>query len=123
MRCLYVCLLYMASFDAMAQSDTLQPNALQQQVIDRGYGLFIHFGINTFNQTEWSDGKLPLSSYNPTDLNCDRWIADAKEAGARHVVLTVKHHDGFCLWDSKYTEYDVAASPVKTDVVKAVADA
>lgn len=99
------------------------PNKLQKEVINRGYGMFIHFGINTFNQTEWSDGTLPVSSYNPTHLNPDQWIATAKEAGFRHIVLVTKHHDGFCLWDSQYTEYDVASSPVKTDVVKAVADA
>ncbi|RYY34503.1 MAG: crotonobetainyl-CoA--carnitine CoA-transferase [Sphingobacteriaceae bacterium] len=108
---------------AHAQTADTVANNLQKQVINRGYGLFIHFGINTFNQIEWSDGTLPVSSYNPTALNCDKWIADAKEAGARHIVLTVKHHDGFCLWDSKFTDYDVASSPVKTDVVKAVADA
>lgn len=118
---LFCYLLYTST--SSGQSVPLVPNPLQKQVIKRGYGLFMHFGINTFNQIEWSDGTLPVSSYNPTALNCDQWIADAKEAGARHVVLTVKHHDGFCLWDSKYTAYDVAASPVKTDVVKAVADA
>ena len=85
--------------------------------------MFIHFGVNTFNQTEWSDGKLPASSFNPTNLDCDQWIATAKEAGFRHVVLITKHHDGFCLWDSKYTDYDVASAPVKTDIVGEVAKA
>lgn len=100
-----------------------QPNLAQKAMIKRGYGMFIHFGINTFNETEWSDGKLPVSSYNPTQLDPDQWVRTAKEAGFRYVLLITKHHDGFCLWDSKYTNYDVAASPVKTDVVKAVADA
>lgn len=97
--------------------------ALQGEFISRGYGMFIHFGINTFNQAEWSYGKLPVSSYNPTALDCDQWIRAAKEVGFRHVVLTTKHVDGFCLWDSKLTEYDVAASPVKTDVVGEVSKA
>lgn len=125
MKYLLPSLFYLLIFSsgAVAQTTLPKPNALQRQVVKRGYGLFLHFGINTFNQIEWSDGKLPISSYTPTALDCDQWIADAKEAGARHVVLTVKHHDGFCLWDSQYTDYDVAASPVKTDVVKAVADA
>ena len=118
-----VCCLLISAQTLLAQTEKARANRLQQQVIARGYGLFLHFGINTFNQTEWSDGKLPLSSYQPMELDCDQWVADAKEAGARHVVLTVKHHDGFCLWDSQYTDYDVAASPVKTDVVRAVADA
>lgn len=100
-----------------------QPNLAQKAMISRGYGMFIHFGINTFNETEWSDGTLPVSSYNPSNLDPDQWVKTAKEAGFRYVLLITKHHDGFCLWDSKYTDYDVASSPVKTDVVKAVADA
>lgn len=90
---------------------------------NRGYGAFITFGINTFNETEWSDGRLPVESYNPTGLDCDQWVRVVKEAGFRYVLLTTKHHDGFCLWDSAYTEYDVASSPVKTDVVAEVAKA
>lgn len=99
------------------------PNAAQKELIKRGYGMFIHFGINTFNDVEWSDGTIPASTYNPTHLDPDQWVRTAKEAGFRYVLLITKHHDGFCLWDSKYTDYDVASSPVKTDVVKAVADA
>ena len=90
---------------------------------NRGYGMFIHFGVNTFNNVEWSDGKLPLKSYHPTSLDCDQWVRVAKEAGFRYVILITKHHDGFCLWDSKYTEYDVAATSVKTDVVAEVSKA
>lgn len=99
------------------------PNALQKQQINRTYGMFVHFGINTFNEKEWSDGTLPASSYNPDQLDCDQWVKTAKEAGFKYIILITKHHDGFCLWDSKYTDYDVASSPVKTNVVKAVADA
>ena len=93
---------------------------IQKSQIERGYGMFIHFGINTFNEIEWSKGKLPVSSYNPTNLDCDQWIKVAKEAGFRYVILVTKHLDGFCLWDSKYTDYDVASSPVKTDVIAEV---
>ncbi|MFA5328423.1 MAG: alpha-L-fucosidase [Prolixibacteraceae bacterium] len=72
---------------------------------------------------EWSDGTIPVEKYNPTDLDCDQWIRVARDAGFRYVVLVTKHHDGFCLWDSPYTDYDVASSPVKTDVVAEVAKA
>lgn len=99
------------------------PNAAQKAMFKRGYGMFIHFGINTFNEKEWSDGTLPASSYNPTKLDCDQWVKVAHDAGFRYVLLVTKHHDGFCLWDSKYTDYDVASSPVPTDVVKSVSDA
>ena len=116
---LYFCLLA----PCLLSAGPLKPDAGQQALIDRGYGMFIHFGVNTFNQVEWSDGKLPATSYNPTKLDCDQWIQTAKEAGFRHVILITKHHDGFCLWDSQFTTYDVASSPVKTDVVAEVAKA
>ncbi len=99
----------------------LNPTQIEQ--IERGYGMFIHFGVNTFNEIEWSKGNLPASSFNPTDLDCDQWVKVAKEAGFRYVILITKHHDGFCLWDSKYTEYDVASAPVKTDIVAEVGKA
>lgn len=100
-----------------------QPNRTQQLMQQRGYGMFIHFGVNTFGETEWSDGSIPASQYAPTRLDCDQWVRVARDAGFRYVLLVTKHHDGFCLWDSRYTDYDVASSPVKTDVVRAVSDA
>lgn len=100
-----------------------KPSKSQQLLIDRGYGMFIHFGVNTFADVEWSDGTIPAGKYNPTKLNCDQWVQVARDAGFRYVLLTTKHHDGFCLWNSKYTDYDVASSPVKTDVVAEVSKA
>ncbi|WP_018629033.1 alpha-L-fucosidase [Niabella aurantiaca] len=114
--------LYTASF-AQTLLPSARPNAAQQALIKRGYGMFIHFGINTFADVEWSDGTLPVEKYHPTQLDPDQWVRVAKEAGFRYVLLITKHHDGFCLWNSRYTTYDVAASPVKTDIVKAVSDA
>ncbi len=114
-----ICLFF--ALGAAVLADTPDPG--QKRLIERGYGMFIHFGVNTFNEVEWSYGKLPASSFNPTNLDCDQWIRIAKEAGFRHVVLVTKHIDGFCLWDSKFTEYDVANSPVKTDIVAEVAKA
>lgn len=100
-----------------------EPNQTQRELIERGYGMFVHFGVNTFSGDEWSDGTVPVDKYNPTRLDCDQWVRVARDAGFRYVLLVTKHHDGFCLWDSQYTDYDVASSPVKTDVVKAVSDA
>lgn len=116
-------LLVLYSLLIYSQLPVKELSRVQMDQIERGYGMFIHFGINTFNETEWSKGKLPVSSYNPTNLDCDQWIKVAKEAGFRYVILVTKHVDGFCLWDSKFTEYDVASSPVKTDVVAEVAKA
>ena len=123
MKTVITLVLTLISLFAFSQNPTSEMTRLQKSQIERGYGMFIHFGINTFNEIEWSKGNLPATSYNPTNLDCDQWIKVAKEAGFRYVILITKHHDGFCLWDSKYTEYDVAASPVKTDIVAEVAKA
>ena len=114
-------LVYFSNNVIYSQEVELSKASIDQ--LERGYGMFIHFGLNTFNEIEWSKGDLPPSSYNPTELDCDQWVRTAKEAGFRYVILITKHHDGFCLWDSKYTDYDVASSPVKTDVVSEVAKA
>lgn len=111
------------SAGAQVLTPATSPNATQRAMQQRGYGMFIHFGPNTFADMEWSDGSIPLSKYNPTKLDPDQWVRVARDAGFRYVLLITKHHDGFCLWDSKYTDFDVASTPVKTDVVKAVSDA
>jgi len=108
---------------AQVQQPGDKPNQAQKEMIKRGYGMFMHFGVNTFTDMEWSDGSIPVEKYNPAQLDPDQWVRTARDAGFRYVLLITKHHDGFCLWDSQYTDYDVAASPVKTDVVKAVSDA
>lgn len=122
-----ICLLYLLLFVQWSAGQSItpsyQPNPTQQQMVERGYGMFIHFGINTYGETEWSDGSIPIEKYNPTKLDCDQWVRVARDAGFQYVLLTTKHHDGFCLWDSKYTTYDVASSPVKTDVVAEVSKA
>ncbi|PZX51373.1 alpha-L-fucosidase [Algoriphagus chordae] len=99
------------------------PSEAQLKQIERKYGMFIHFGINTFHDQEWTDGSKPASSYAPTAIDADQWVKTAKDSGMKYVILITKHHDGFCLWDSKYTEYDIANSGNTTDVVEAVAKA
>lgn len=102
---------------------SVRPSQAQQEQIARKYGMFIHFGINTFHDEEWTDGSKPASSYAPSAIDAEQWIRTAKEAGMKYVILIAKHHDGFCLWDSRYTEYDVASSGNPTNVIEAVAKA
>lgn len=103
---------------------TPSPAQLHWQQLE--FGVFIHFGINTFAGKEWSDGTIPASTFNPTDLDAGSWVRAAKAAGARYLILTAKHHDGFCLWPTATTDYSVSSSPWRGgggDVVREVADA
>lgn len=108
------------------------------------FGMFIHWGLYAIPAGEWKGKKIPgigewimeradipvseyeklAQQFNPIKFNADEWVRIAKNAGMKYIVITSKHHDGFCLWDSKYTDYDVVdATPFKRDVLQELAEA
>lgn len=98
-------------------------NQLRQEFRDLRFGMFIHFNMGTYHEKEWVEPGQDPMSFNPTKLDPRGWAKAARSAGMRYAVLTTKHHDGFCLWDTEVTDYDVASTPAKRhDIVKEFAD-
>jgi alpha-L-fucosidase len=105
-------------------SEKVKPLAqLQQEFVDLRFGMFIHFNIPTYMNQDWADPEASPALFNPTKLNCDQWAKAAKSANMSYGCITTKHHSGFCIWDTKTTDYNVMNSPLKRDVVKEYADA
>jgi alpha-L-fucosidase len=110
----------------LAQQKPPVPSPHQLKWHNSEYYLFTHFGPNTFTDKEWGHGDEPEDIFNPTDLDCRQWCRIAKEAGATGVIITAKHHDGFCLWPSNYSKHTVRESKWKNgkgDVLKELAAA
>ncbi len=100
----------------------------QLEFMDWEMGVFFHFGIRTYYEEvqDWDVVDMDPARFAPTELDCDQWISTAKAGGAKYAVLVCKHHDGFALWNSKFTAHSVAASPWKDgkgDVVREFTDA
>lgn len=99
-----------------------EPTAAQKKWMDLKFGMFIHFGINTFYDVEWSDGKLSPAKYDPKELDTDQWCSVAKAAGMKYIVIITKHHDGFCNFFTKHSSYSVKNTPFGKDLIKLVSD-
>ncbi|MCF6402641.1 alpha-L-fucosidase [Chitinophaga filiformis] len=111
-------LLMPVMLQAQVKSAATPLATLQQQFVDLRFGMFIHFNIPTFANQDWPDPEAPVSLFNPTKLDCTQWAATAKAANMSYGCLTTKHHSGFCIWDTKTTDYNVMNSPYKKDVVR-----
>lgn len=92
---------------------SITPNAPQKRAQRQNFNAFLHYGTNTFTDKEWGDGKASPEVFNPSAQDTDQWCRILKEAGADGAVITAKHHDGFCLWQTATTEYSIKNSPYK----------
>lgn len=101
------------------------PSKVQKSIQRDNFNAFIHYGLNTFANKEWSDGTLPPEIFDPSEQDTEQWVKVLKYAGAKGIIFTAKHHDGFCMWQTKTTEYSIKNSPYKNgkgDVVRELAD-
>jgi alpha-L-fucosidase len=114
------------SFSQSTKSHEPVPTKQQMAWQEMEFYLFAHFGPNTFTDKEWGEGTEPEDIFNPTNLDCRQWCRIAKAAGAKGIIITAKHHDGFCLWPSKYSTHTVRESKWrngKGDVLKELSQA
>ena len=109
------------------QAAHVKPSANQLRLLtETPFYAFIHFSPNTYTNLEWGTGEEDPSIFNPVNLDCDGWCRAVKSAGMKGVVITAKHHDGFCLWQTKYTDHCMKNSPYKNgrgDIVAELSEA
>ncbi len=111
---------------ASAPLDRPRPSPSQLEWQRDELAMFIHFGVNTFTDREWGDGTEDPAIFNPSALDARQWARTARAAGFKAMILTAKHHDGFCLWPTRTTKHSVASSPFRNgqgDVVREFVDA
>ena len=141
----FLAVILLISFSCKTKVEKLSDDERMEWWRDARFGMFIHWGAYSIPGGEWRGDTckggaewvmdkldIPIKEYedsitakfNPVQFNADEWVAMAKDAGMKYIVLTSKHHDGFCLWDSEITDYDIMeASPFKRDIVKELAEA
>ena len=120
-KCLLSVFALFMAFNVTAQTKSL--HQLQQEFVDLRLGLFVHFGLPTFQEADWTDPDLSPEVFNPQKLDCNQWAEAAESAHMKFVCFSAKHHAGFCMWNTKTTDYSVMSSPQHRDVIKEMVEA
>lgn len=113
------------SLTIVAKAAHVVPTLQQKAAMDREFIGFIHFGPNTFSRREWGTGQENPADFTLADFNTDQWVKSMKDAGMKMIIFTAKHHDGFVLWQSRYTTHGIMSSPTRggnADIVKSLAE-
>ena len=113
---------YAISDDETERLNSVLPSERQLEFMKMEYYNFVHFGINTFYGREWGDGKEDISRFCPARLDTDQWCSVLKSTGSKGVIITAKHHDGFCLFDTAYTKHNVMNTPFGKDIVRLLSE-
>ena len=116
----------MADNERLKLYTSVVPNRVQANIQRNNFNAFIHYGLNTFADKEWSDGTLSPEIFNPSNQDTEQWVKVLKFAGVYGIVFTAKHHDGFCMWQTDTTDYSLKSSPYKEgkgDIVAELAEA
>ena len=108
--------------ELLAKAVRVVPTGQQLHALENGFAAFVHFGPNTFDGVEWGSGMEDPAVFAPDSIDTDQWCRIFADAGMKRVILTAKHHDGFVLWPSRYTQHGVASSPFRGDVVGQLAE-
>jgi len=118
----FVAFLFISETAVGQKSATKSLLQQQQEFLNLKTGMLIEFNLPTYCQNHWIEPNISIDIFNPTKLDCNQWAEAAKSAKMGYGILTAKHHNGFCIWDTKSTDYNVMKSPLKRDVVKEFAD-
>lgn len=113
---------YELNNDEVERYISVKPSENQLRLAEKPFYCFIHFGMNTATDREWGAGVEAPADFTVKSINAKQWVEAIKASGATGIILTCKHHDGFCLWESAYTDFSVKSSPFNGDIVKMLSD-